>query len=482
MAGTDLIYEIPANIKTPGGELQNTRFWMLQSNPTTLLEGLPWWDSVNHKPVYYDGTAVREYGRIYTQGTGIAISAQNVISVNLSASDIPNITLSKISDVTASASELNILDGATLTTTELNYVDGVTSPIQTQLNNKLTKNTAITGATKCKITYDANGLVTSGGDLVAGDIPDLSSTYLATTLKGANNGLAELGADGKVPSSQLPAFVDDVVELLTMGSAPSTCATGDKYYNSTSKKIFTATATNTWGTTGVNPVKDVIYVRIDTNGSYRWSGSDMINISNPISSATESTAGIAEIATNSEVSTGTDDARIVTPKKLATYYQKKLTFGTGLTDTSNTITVTDYDKLLKNIAVGNNSITIGDVLSDKNYSINIGSSSQIGGDYGVAIGNSAKAYGYAVGLGYHAEATDNSAIQIGYGTNNTANSLSIGFYNNSTTHYKWTLLDGTTGLIPNDRISPTIINGASKGATSVQKYVVNNTAITAVSQ
>jgi hypothetical protein len=37
----------------------------------------------------------------------------------------------------ASATELNILDGATLTTEELNYVDGVTSNIQTQLNAKL---------------------------------------------------------------------------------------------------------------------------------------------------------------------------------------------------------------------------------------------------------------------------------------------------------------------------------------------------------
>jgi len=36
--------------------------------------------------------------------------------------------------VTASAAELNILDGATLTTTELNYVDGVTSGIQTQID------------------------------------------------------------------------------------------------------------------------------------------------------------------------------------------------------------------------------------------------------------------------------------------------------------------------------------------------------------
>lgn len=55
---------------------------------------------------------------------------------DLEASDIPNLTLSKITDVTATASEVNVLDGITATTTELNYVDGVTSSIQTQLNSK----------------------------------------------------------------------------------------------------------------------------------------------------------------------------------------------------------------------------------------------------------------------------------------------------------------------------------------------------------
>lgn len=38
-------------------------------------------------------------------------------------------------------------------------------------------NTAITGATKTKITYDSKGLVTSGADLSASDIPDISATY-----------------------------------------------------------------------------------------------------------------------------------------------------------------------------------------------------------------------------------------------------------------------------------------------------------------
>ena len=41
----------------------------------------------------------------------------------------------------------------------------------TTFNGKLTGNAAITGATKTKITYDAKGLVTSGADLAASDMP-----------------------------------------------------------------------------------------------------------------------------------------------------------------------------------------------------------------------------------------------------------------------------------------------------------------------
>lgn len=38
-------------------------------------------------------------------------------------------------------------------------------------------NSEITGATKCKITYDSKGLVTSGENLTSADIPDISATY-----------------------------------------------------------------------------------------------------------------------------------------------------------------------------------------------------------------------------------------------------------------------------------------------------------------
>ena len=61
--------------------------------------------------------------------------------------------------VTASAAEINKLDGLTATTTELNYVDGVTSGIQSQLDalepasSKVTKKLSGSSATAYEITH-----------------------------------------------------------------------------------------------------------------------------------------------------------------------------------------------------------------------------------------------------------------------------------------------------------------------------------------
>lgn len=69
------------------------------------------------------------------------------------------------------------------------------------------------------------------------------------------------------------------VQLIAISSiAPSTCAKDDKYYNSTSKKIFTATATNTWGSTGTTPIEDTSYWLISENGNYAWDGTDLVSI------------------------------------------------------------------------------------------------------------------------------------------------------------------------------------------------------------
>ena len=252
---------------------------------------------------------------------------------DLSASDIPNLTLSKITDVTATASELNVLDGITATTTELNYVDGVTSAIQTQLNNKVAANAAITAGTGTKITYDAKGLVTSSTTLSASDIPDISSTYVTVASKGQANGVASLDGDGKVPSSQLPSYVDDVIEAYIVSGATALSA---------------GWLSKTSGGSALTPETGVIYVVMTSgqyqNKTYRWGGTTYVEISSAPGQATESTAGIAEIATQAECTTGINDTNIVTPLKMATYTSgmaKKATFNnSALTASSGVCTWT----------------------------------------------------------------------------------------------------------------------------------------------
>ena len=52
--------------------------------------------------------------------------------------------------------------------------------LQTALDGKVDKNTAITGATKTKITYDSKGLVTAGADATTADIADSTNKRYVT--------------------------------------------------------------------------------------------------------------------------------------------------------------------------------------------------------------------------------------------------------------------------------------------------------------
>jgi hypothetical protein len=102
--------------------------------------------------------------------------------------------------LTATATELNILDGATLSTTELNYVDGVTSAIQTQIDTKApTASPTFTGtvtlaadpgsalqaATKQYVDNVVSG-VNFHESVVAATTGNLAGTY--------NNGTSGVGA------------------------------------------------------------------------------------------------------------------------------------------------------------------------------------------------------------------------------------------------------------------------------------------------
>lgn len=90
---------------------------------------------------------------------------------------------------------------------------------------------------------------------------DLKNSKLDTSLKGAANGVAELDANGKVLTSQLPSFVDDVIEAENYAVLPNEGETGK------------------------------IYVTLDDNKTYRWSGSAYVEISASLAlGETDSTA------------------------------------------------------------------------------------------------------------------------------------------------------------------------------------------------
>ena len=75
------------------------------------------------------------------------------------------------------------------------------------------------------------------------------STKINTTEKGAANGVAPLNSLAKIDSTYLPSYVDDVVEYANLAAFPITGETGK------------------------------IYIALDTNLCYRWSGSIYVEIS-----------------------------------------------------------------------------------------------------------------------------------------------------------------------------------------------------------
>ena len=90
--------------------------------------------------------------------------------VDTSATTTKKITLTQVKTSLA----LNNVDN----TTDANKP--VSTATQTALDLKVTGNTAITGATKTKVTYDQKGLVTAGADATTADIADSTNKRYVT--------------------------------------------------------------------------------------------------------------------------------------------------------------------------------------------------------------------------------------------------------------------------------------------------------------
>ena len=78
------------------------------------------------------------------------------------------------------------------------------------------------------------------------------------------------------------------------------------------------------------------YRQDQVNGTIGSSSINWVTFGTAAPAASETTAGVAELATQAEVNTGTDDLRIVTPLKLATWSGRIKKYATSIGDGSAT--------------------------------------------------------------------------------------------------------------------------------------------------
>ena len=130
------------------------------------------------------GTSSLEFKDIYIDGTAYVDS----ISFNGTVISATATELNTLDGITSTVAELNILDGVTATTTELNYTDGVTSSIQTQIDTKApTASPTFTG------TLTAPTINASTSLEIAGTALTVTAAEL-NTLDGITATVAELNA------------------------------------------------------------------------------------------------------------------------------------------------------------------------------------------------------------------------------------------------------------------------------------------------
>lgn len=205
----------------------------------------------------------------------------NATSDNPASSKAIESTISPIRTTANSAK--SIADAAMTAANSAGSVANAAIPkswIDSGIDGTETSNNSVpgTGAIVAYIKKNNTGLSTQISNTNS-RVTNLESWKSTIGTKGAANGVASLDSGGKIPASQLPAGYDnvDMLQSFVTTNPSSNMQIGQKFYNTTTKKIFTATSATTGVETAVEG-GDKIYINITENKSYRWTGAKMVAV------------------------------------------------------------------------------------------------------------------------------------------------------------------------------------------------------------
>jgi hypothetical protein len=187
-----------------------------------------------------------------------------------------------------------------------------------------------------------SGTVTTSGNLTLGGTLSLTSGNVTTALgytpenaanKGVANGYASLDGGGLVPSTQLPSYVDDVLEFADLAAFPASGATGK------------------------------IYVALDTNKIYRWSGATYIEVSPTVGTIWGGITGTLSNQTDLQnaLNAKQDDITLTTTgtSGAATFISNTLNIPNYAPDLSGYV---PYTGATTNVNLGTHSLTASDLV------------------------------------------------------------------------------------------------------------------------
>ena len=324
--------------------------------------------------------------------------------------------------------------------------------------------------------YSPTATVTKSGSVATITITDKNGTTTANVYDGTGGGGGSYSAGTGIDITNDTISIDTSV-VAQLSDIPTNYVTTDTAQNISGRKTFLGEkAIYFKQSISTDKLGFTLFNSSDTElGAFEWrpstiSGGALLNINVPYSSSNYVGFRYWGTAVN-----------IIAPKvaTAGSYY-----IPVNITDGTNTVTANSNGTVnissllssggIQNTATGTDSLTILGTPASDGYAINIGVNSEVTGENGIALGNYALSVdgGIAIGqnattdgagisigyqcdtvgfdsiaIGYGASSTESKAIQIGDGRNTTANSFQVATYQ---------LLDTTTGLIPDARISTNI--------------------------